>query len=215
MEEDREKRKRRKLNHTIEEPEQNSHQDFRATVQPIAEVAESQGFVVAYDTRKAVEENGQMGGRTIYRARDGRAIVVDRIPLCDACSNPDMGKPYVCHKCGRKICEDCWVHFSGVYLCKLCLMRQEPLDKREFKILLAVANEVVNTGKIARAVRTRKEEVQLAIGRLYGNDYIMLSDGIFHKRYMLTERGEEVLEAYQKIYGTCFDIFAFSNRLRE
>jgi len=176
---------------------------------------EFEGFEAAYTTKKVVEEPRQMGGRTIYKARDGRVMVVDRVSLCDVCSNPDMEKQHICHKCARKICDDCWVRFKGIHLCIECLMLQEPLVKNEFKVLLAVVQGISNTDKIARAVRTRKEEIQMAMRRLCGNGLIMLEGGLFSRKYVLTEKGEEILEAYQKVYGTGFDIFTFNNRLRE
>jgi len=198
-----------------DEPEKDSHQDFRATIQSVDEFARTKGFEISYDERKVIDETGQLGGKTVYKTRDERVLIVERIPLCDACSNPAMQENYVCHNCGRKVCTYCSVYFKGVFLCKRCLMIQEPLDKREFRILFAVATEVNNTGRIAKAVRVSKEEVELTLRRLYGNGYIMLSCGILFKKFALSDIGEEVLEAYLKIYGADFDIMAFRNRLVE
>jgi predicted transcriptional regulator len=159
------------------------------------------------------QRKGIVEGKRLTESK-GMIERVITLPVCDVCGLRIGEKFIVCHKCGRKLCDECSISFENTYFCLECLREKINLPKRLFLVLQCVASEVTNRKKISELTKIPKEDVQSCIEEL-------LVLGLIEKRgisifsdYKITDDGMSVISAYKQAY-TSDDVVQFYSELKK
>ncbi|MEM2271944.1 MAG: hypothetical protein QXP56_04670 [Archaeoglobaceae archaeon] len=155
----------------------------------------SQNSSLIMEERKIPDFQGNLGGRSFSTNRSGGIEKVIRIPVCDVCGEALAEKFSMCKNCGKKLCENCAIHFSGQKVCLDCLKQQLPLSKRSFKVLLALANGIESLREISQVVQVKREEVEDCLGELQGLGLIDEKGLSIFSRVYVTDKGLEAMVA--------------------
>jgi hypothetical protein len=117
---------------------------------------------VIFEENRVVDGTGLLGGKTFTTLPTGQVLKIVRVPVCDACG-VRIGEDFtLCHSCGRKLCGKCCVSINGRNCCSVCLTENLPLDKQQYKILVAIANNITKSKAICSLTNIPKDEIRVA-----------------------------------------------------
>jgi len=169
---------------------------------------------VIFDERKVVGSEGELEGKK-YLALPGGGIAKEvSVAVCDVCGKK-LDDFFVCVNCGRKLCDDCAIRHRNRHVCLECLKEEIPLTKKEYKILVAVANGVTNVGEVSRVTRIRKESVKRGVEELREREFLEKEGFFVFSKLFVTDLGMEAIGVYRQVYGGDDDIEQFDLELRE
>ena len=164
------------------------------------------------DERKIVAGERELEGKTYFSREDGGIVKEVRVPVCDACGR-GVEKFNACTICGHKLCKECSYLFQNRMLCFDCLNETLPLTKREFKLLIAIA-EKVQLEKTADIAKMKKEELKECEKSLLEKHLIDQSGFLFFRETTILDRGLETIDAYSQVYSNQGDVQVFLEEVR-
>lgn len=178
-------------------------------------LSQGQGRGIIIEEHRIPERVGRLGGRTFFTNSAGGIEKEIRIPVCDVCGRALSDKFFVCHNCGGKLCGRCVIDFSGEILCLNCLKEELPLNKRNFKVLVAVANGLESLSAISQLIRIKRGEAEQCLQELQDLGLIGQKGLAIFTRTYATDKGLEAIAAYSQIYGRERDVVQFDFELRD
>jgi len=157
---------------------------------------------VLMDEQHIPAKTGQFGGKTLLTSTTGAVQREVRVTFCDVCGKRSEEEGLaLCYVCGRKVCADrCLVKLGANFLCIECLKGQLPLSKKEFKVLIAIANEITNIYSISNVSSIEKDRVRASIARLLHFNLIVKRGVSIFSTLQITDEGLEALAAYRQVY---------------
>lgn len=164
------------------------------------------------EERKIPDFQGNLGGRSFSTNRSGGIEKVIRIPVCDVCGEALAERFSVCKNCGKKLCSNCVIHFSGQKVCLDCLKQQLPLSKRSFKVLLTLANGIESLKAISQVVQIKREEVEECLEELQSLELVDEKGLSIFSRIYVTDKGLEAITAYSKVFEGEADVSLLKDR---
>lgn len=164
------------------------------------------------DERKVVAGERELEGKTYLSREDGGIVKEVRVPVCDACGR-GCEKFNACTACGRKLCEECSYLLRNRVYCVNCLGEELPLTKREFKVLLAVAQDV-SLRDAADLAKMKKDELAECEKNLVDKRMLDRKGFLFFRETAILEDGLEALAAYDPVYAKQGDVQIFKDELR-
>jgi hypothetical protein len=168
---------------------------------------------IILEDRKEEANEGELDNKVYYSTPDGGIIKTTKVRMfCDWCGrrndNFDM-----CVVCGKKICNECSIHFEGKILCPECLGTLHPLSKEEFKVLKSLASEIKDLDTIATLARIKIDKVRKCVRSLIEKGLIQ-KEGFFpFYEINLLDQGVEVLNAYEQVFQRYEDVAIFEKEL--
>jgi len=178
-------------------------------------LSQGQGRDIIIEENRVPERVGRLGGRTFSTNGTGGIEKEIRIPVCDVCGRALSDKFFVCHNCGGKLCGRCVIDFSGATLCLSCLKEELPLNKRNFKVLAAVANGLESLSALSELIQIKREEAERALQQLQDLGLTRQKGLAIFTRTYTTDKGLEAIAAYSQIYGRERDVVQFDFELRD
>jgi len=173
---------------------------------------EGRRFKLILYERKTTADIGEFEGKVYLSTPAGGVIKEVRVPVCDWCGGENDNFS-VCVGCGRKLCKSCSVVYRARIYCPECLSSILPLSKREFKVLIALAEEIRDCNTIAELARMSKDDVKSCIEGLAEKGLIDIRGFLVFKRVTVLDRGLEAISVYRQIYDRDGDVAAFQASL--
>lgn len=173
----------------------------------------NQNSSLIMEERKIPDFQGSLGGRSFSTNRSGGIEKVIRIPVCDVCGEALAERFSICKNCGKKLCSNCAIHFSGQKVCLDCLKQQLPLSKRSFKVLLALANGMESLREISQIVQVKREDVEECLEELQSLELIGEKGLSIFSRIYVTDKGLEAISAYTKVFEGEADVRMLKDKL--
>jgi hypothetical protein len=140
------------------------------------------------------------------------------VPVCAVCHQVVSGQYYVCHHCNEIVCASCAIVHNNMAHCEHCL-RKEHLDlsKREYLILICVANGITNPDTIAELTSLRVDQVRRSLSKLSSSNLTTTEKALFGLSWdiKLTDEGAIAVNVYRRVYGRHEDVAGFGRKLRE
>ena len=169
---------------------------------------------IIFDERKVVGNQGEIEGKRYIELPGGGIAKEISVPVCDFCGKK-LDSFYICVECGKKVCDECAIRHRNRNLCVECLKRELPLEKREYKVLVAVANGITCVRKISRVTRIGKKGIKLIVEGLRKRGFIEKEGFFLFSNLYTTDSGLEAISAYRQVYGMDDDVLQFDLELRE
>lgn len=166
------------------------------------------------DERRVPAKIGQLGGKTISNSALGGVEKRVEVPFCDLCGRRVEEEDSAVCGCGKKVCVDsCLVNLSSEFLCVECLKERLPLDKKEYKVLVGVANEL-GRGAISKITKMGRDDVRSAIFELTGLGLIRKRGVSVFTKLEVTDLGLEAIGAFENLFNDV-DVLQFFADLRK
>jgi hypothetical protein len=175
---------------------------------------QQQGRSPIMEERKVPDEQGLLGGKVFFTNQAGGIEKEVRIPVCDICGRSLSESFFVCQNCTRKLCQKCVISYSGQTLCLECLRQQVPLTKRNFKVLVAVANGLESSATISQLVQIKRDEAEQSLQELHGLGLIGEKGLAIFSHIYATDKGLEAIAVYSQVFGRDGDVIQFNQELR-
>jgi len=112
----------------------------------------------------------------------------------------------VCTECGRKLCPRCAARDNNRTFCVECLQHLLQLDKKDFKVLLSIANNRMSIAEISECTGMVREDIIASVSKLRSLRLIYRRGISVFSRIFVTDDGLSVLGAYMQIYREDRDI---------
>ena len=171
-----------------------------------------------FSEKRVVETAGLLGGRELLTSPvDNRIIRVTRQPVCDNCGKAlriDEEEFSICHSCGKKLCQQCGIRYTNTHYCVNCLSRLLPLNKGSYKVLVAVANEVIHASIISKLTKIPRKNVDSCLTELLNTSLTVKKGLAIFSKVLVTDQGLEAIAAFREVYGSDDDIAQFDLELR-
>lgn len=170
---------------------------------------------ILMDEQHAPAEIGQLGGKMLSTSTTGSVRRNVRIPFCDVCGKRIKEENLtLCYFCGRKVCADkCLVKLGVEFLCVECMKERLPLSKKEFKVLVAITNEIVRISEIEKITKIVKDDVRSSISNLLFLSLVRKKGISIASRLEVTHEGLEACGAYNAVYNADEDVTRFYDEL--
>jgi len=168
---------------------------------------------VMLDETHVPEKQGSLGGKTLLTTPSGGVKRVIRHAFCDICGTMLATEVKVCMECGRKLCGRCAARYSGRNLCIECLQSLLQLDRKDFKVLLSVANGRMSITEISECTGMIKRDIVASLSKLRSLRLIYRRGLSIFSRVFVTDDGLSALGAYVQIYGCESDIAELLKKL--
>jgi len=184
--------------------------------QRLTQVEASQiGSQKILDERHVPARMGQLGGRVISSSPQGTVQRQINIVFCDVCGRKiEEENLALCYGCKRKICVDkCLIKLGAEFLCIECLKDRLPLDKKGYKILVAIANGLTNVKEISKITSMVTDDVRTSTSELLNLGLIRRKGISIAKRIETTDDGLEAMGAFHSIYSSDEDVLRFEQEL--
>jgi len=169
---------------------------------------------ILMDEQHAPAEIGQLGGRTLSTSATGAVRRDVKVSFCDVCGKRiEEENLTLCYSCGRKLCDKCLIKLSADFLCVECLKDRLPLSKKEFKVLVAITNEIVRIGEIEKITKIVEDDVRSAVSNLLLLGLLRKKGISIASRLEVTHDGLEACGAYRAVYYTDEDVTRFYDEM--
>jgi len=166
------------------------------------------------DERHVPARMGQLGGRVISSSPQGTVQRQINVIFCDVCGRKiEEENLALCYGCERKICSKCLIKLGAEFLCIECLKDRLPLDKKGYKILVAIANGLTNAKEISKITSIVTNDVRTSISELLNLGLIRTKGISIAKRIEATDDGLEAMGAFHRIYSSDEDVLRFEQEL--
>ena len=181
--------------------------ELKARVDAMERCLGRDGFNVILDETHVPEKHGLLGGKTLLSTGSGGVKRIIRHAFCDQCGSMLVsGNISVCTECGRKLCQRCAARYNNRTFCVECLQHLLRLNKKDFKVLLSIANNHVSIAQISECTGMVKKDIIASVSKLRSLRLIYRRGISVFSRIFVTDDGLSVLGAYMQIYREDRDI---------
>ncbi|QLH08583.1 hypothetical protein [Candidatus Nitrosotenuis sp. DW1] len=166
------------------------------------------------EEQQGVAEIGQLGGKSTSN-KNGTIVKKTLFAVCDCCYDPLDGPPAICPLDRKKVHSKCMIRMEQQPMCRDCLRRIRPLSKSSYKIMMLIL--MLCRLKDRRAIQDftsmLRDDIILSFTSLLESGYAARrgSSNVFD----ITEKGVNIMLAYETIYGVEKDVIALESQLRE
>jgi len=154
-----------------------------------------------------------IGRKILLTGPSGQVRKVITHPTCDICGRYLAEDFIICQACKRKICDLCAVKYNGKTYCQNCLRDMIPLKKKDFKLLMLLANKIGRISEITEYSGMRKEDVLNSLRKLKAYKLVIKRGLSILSEIMLSENGLSVFASYSKIYGNEKDVIELAKKI--
>jgi hypothetical protein len=168
---------------------------------------------VVLDEKKVLARERELEGKTYFQSENGGIVKEVRVPVCDLCGRKSESFN-ACVGCGKKLCNSCGILFENKIYCADCLNEILPLTKQEYKVLVAIVNDLKSLDGIAVAAKIKKDLIMECEKNLEKKGLIRSKGFVFFKEIEVSDKGLEAIATYRQLFGTQEDVAIFEKELR-
>ena len=156
-----------------------------------------------------------LGGKSLLTTENGEVKRVIRHVFCYHCGaplTPDVA--ILCCGCRRVICTKCAIRVEHEFYCLRCVIKLFQLNKREFKVLLAISCGIQEISKINEVTGILRQEIIDCLRKLKSLGFISRRGLSIFSEVFVTDSGASALSAYLKAYSQEFDVIEVLRKIQ-
>jgi hypothetical protein len=161
---------------------------------------------IIYEERQV--PSNDLGG-IVYKETPSGIMVERRIPTCSSCGRSLANQFIRCATCGTTLCSSCAVQFKVNYYCRPCIFRWFNLPKPEFTVLFCIKYGVRDLIPIIQITGLPEPDIRWILMECISWECLS------KEHLQLTEKGNNAVEIYSRIYGNDSEMIAFARRVRD